>query len=65
MGRPDGRKTLGRPRCRWKGNIKIDLQELGWRGMGRIDLALDKDRWGSCDFGNEPICSIKYGEFLD
>jgi hypothetical protein len=37
MGRTNGRKTLGRPRCRWKGNIKIDLQELGWRGW--IDLA--------------------------
>jgi hypothetical protein len=30
VGRPDGRRPLGRPRCRWKDNIKMDLQEVGW-----------------------------------
>jgi hypothetical protein len=30
VGRPEGRKPLGRPRCRWDSNIKMDLQEVGW-----------------------------------
>jgi hypothetical protein len=35
--------TLGRPRRRWVGNIKIDLREIGWVGMDWIDLAQDRD----------------------
>jgi len=30
MGKPEGKKPLGRPRHRWEGNIKMDLQEVGW-----------------------------------
>jgi hypothetical protein len=45
VGRADGRKPLGRPRCRWKGNIKMDLKEVRWRGMGWIYLAQDRYRW--------------------
>jgi len=42
------------------------LQEVGWGGMDRIDLAPDRDRWrGCCECGNEPSCSIKSREFLD
>jgi hypothetical protein len=44
VGRPEGRRPLGRPRCRWKDNIKMDLQEVGW-GMDWIELAQDRDRW--------------------
>jgi hypothetical protein len=46
VGKPHGRRQLGRPISRWEDNIKIDLQkvELG-RGMGGIDLAQDRDRW--------------------
>jgi hypothetical protein len=36
---------FGRPRCRWEGNIKMDLQEMGYGGMKWIDLAQDKERW--------------------
>jgi hypothetical protein len=43
MGRPEGRQPLGRPRRRWKDNIKMDLQEVGW-GMDWIELAQDRDR---------------------
>jgi hypothetical protein len=43
VGRPQGRIS-GRPRRRWEDNIKIVLQ-VGWRGMGWIDLAQDRDRW--------------------
>jgi hypothetical protein len=34
---------LGRPRCRWVDNIKMDLREIGWGGMDWIDLALGRD----------------------
>jgi hypothetical protein len=43
VGRPEGRRPLGRPRHRWDDNIKIDLQEVEW-GMDWIELAQDKDR---------------------
>jgi hypothetical protein len=44
-GKPEGRRPLGRPRCRWEDNIKMDLREVGWGGMDWINLAQDKDRW--------------------
>jgi hypothetical protein len=42
---PEGRISSGRPRQRWEENIKIVLQEVGWRGMDWTDLAHDRDRW--------------------
>jgi hypothetical protein len=39
MGKPKLMRPLGRPRCRWVDNIKIDLGETGWDGMDWIDLA--------------------------
>jgi hypothetical protein len=45
VGRPDGRRPLGRFRRRWEDNIKMDLQEVGWVGMDWIELAQDGDRW--------------------
>jgi len=45
VGKPEGKRPLGRPRCRWEGNIKMDLQEVGLGGMDWIDLAEDRDRW--------------------
>jgi hypothetical protein len=45
MGKPEGRRPLGKPRHRWVDNIKIVLREIGWGGMERIDLAQDKDKW--------------------
>ena len=45
VGKPEGKRPLGRPRCRWDGNIKMDLQEVG-RGFGNwMELAQDMDRW--------------------
>ena len=41
--RPEGKRPLGRPKCRWQNNIKMDLQEVGW-GMDWIELAKDRDR---------------------
>jgi hypothetical protein len=45
VGKPEGRRPLGRPRCRWEDNIKMDLREVGWGGIDWIDLAQDRDRW--------------------
>jgi hypothetical protein len=45
VGRRDGKRPLGRPRRGWKGNIEMDLQEVGWGGMDWIDLARVRDRW--------------------
>jgi hypothetical protein len=45
MGRPEGKRPLGRPRHRWEDNFKMDVQEVGWGGMDLIDLAYDRDRW--------------------
>ena len=45
VGKPDGKRPLGRPRRRWEDNIKIDLEEVG-RGCGAwLELAQDRDRW--------------------
>jgi hypothetical protein len=45
VGKPEGRRPLGRPMRRWEHNIKMDLREVGWGGMDWIDLAQDRDRW--------------------
>jgi hypothetical protein len=45
VGKPEGKRPLGRPRRRWEDNIKMDLQEVG-RGFGDwMELARDRDRW--------------------
>jgi hypothetical protein len=45
VGKPEGKRPLGRPRRRWVDNIKMDLRETGWDGMDWIDLAQDRDQW--------------------
>jgi hypothetical protein len=45
VGRPVGKRPLGRLRFRWEDNIKMDLKEVGWGGMDWIALARDRDRW--------------------
>jgi hypothetical protein len=45
VGKPEGKIPLGKPRCRWVDNIKIDLRETGWDGVDWIDLAQDRDQW--------------------
>jgi hypothetical protein len=44
VGKPEGKRPLGKPRIRWEDN-KMDLQEVGCGGMDWIDLAQDRDRW--------------------
>jgi len=45
VGKPEGKRALGRPRRRWEDNIKMDLQAVGCGGMDWIELAQDRDRW--------------------
>ena len=45
VGKPEGNRPLGRLRHRWENNIKMDFQEVGWRGMDWINPAQKRDRW--------------------
>jgi hypothetical protein len=45
VGKPEGKRPLGRPRCRWEDGIRIDLMETGWGSVQRINLAQDRDWW--------------------
>jgi len=45
VGKPEGKKPLGRPRCRWEYNMKIDLQEVGCESMDLIEVPQDRNRW--------------------
>jgi hypothetical protein len=45
MGKPEGKRPLGRPRHRWVDNIKMDLREIGCDGVDWIELAQDRDQW--------------------
>jgi hypothetical protein len=45
VGKPEGKRTLGRPRQRWVDNIKMDLGERGWDGLDCIALVQDRDKW--------------------
>jgi hypothetical protein len=43
--RPEGKRPLGKPRCTWENNIKMDVEEVVWGGVDWIDLAYDRDTW--------------------
>jgi hypothetical protein len=45
VGKPEGKRPLGRPRRRWEHNIKMDLREICWGGMDWIDMAQGRDQW--------------------
>jgi len=45
VGKPEGKRPLGRHRRRWEDNIKMDLQEVGCGSMDWTELAQDRDRW--------------------
>jgi hypothetical protein len=45
VGKPEGKRPLGRPRCRWEDGIRMDLREIGWGSVDWIQLAQDRDWW--------------------
>jgi len=45
VGKPDGKRPLGRPRCRWEDNIKVGYHLVGCGGMDWMELAQDRDSW--------------------
>jgi hypothetical protein len=45
VGKPEGKRPLGRPRCRWVDNIRMDLGEVGWGDVDWIGPAEDRNRW--------------------
>ena len=62
VGKPEGKRPLGRPRRRWVDNIRMDLQEVGCGYMDGIGPAQDTDRWRTLV---SAVGSVKCGEFLD
>jgi hypothetical protein len=63
VGKPQGKRPLGRVRCRWEDNITMDLQEVGWGAW--TGVFWHRIGTGTCKSGNEPSGSIKCGEFLE
>jgi hypothetical protein len=61
VGKPEGKRPLGRPRRRWKDNTKMDIQEVGCGGKAWTELAQDKEWWWVLELSG----SIKCAEFLD
>jgi hypothetical protein len=45
VGKPEGKRSLERHRCRSENNIKMDLREIGWGDMDCIDVTKDRDQW--------------------
>jgi len=45
VGKPEGKRPLGRPRRKWEDNIRMDLQDVGYGDMDWIELAQDRDKW--------------------
>jgi hypothetical protein len=45
VGKPEGKRPLGRSRCRWVDNIKMDLRAVGWHGVDWIDMSQDRNQW--------------------
>jgi hypothetical protein len=58
VGKLEGKRPLGRPRRRWEYNIKMDLQEVGFRAVDWIEPAQDRDRWRAL------VNAIKCGEYF-
>jgi hypothetical protein len=65
VGKPEGRRPLGRPRRRWEDNIKMDLLEGGWEhGLG-LSVLGQGQVVGSCELGNGPSGFMKCAELPD
>jgi hypothetical protein len=56
VGKPEGRRPLGRPRRRWVDNIRMDLVEVGWGDVDWIGLAQDRNKWSQIAPGVPELC---------
>jgi hypothetical protein len=65
MGKPERKRPLGRPRCRWVDNVRMDLGEVEWGDVDWIGLAKMEQAESSCEFGIEPSGSMKYWETIE
>jgi hypothetical protein len=45
VGKPEGKRPFGRPRCTWEDNIKMDVKEVGWAVRNWIHLVQDRYKW--------------------
>jgi hypothetical protein len=63
VGKPGGKRPLGRPRRKWVDNIRMDFGEVGWGGVDWIGLTQDRDSWRV--LVNEPSDSIKCWETIE
>jgi hypothetical protein len=63
VGKPEGKRPVGRPRRRWVDNIRMDLEEVGWGDVDWIGLAEDRNR--SCESGIEHSGSMKCWETIE
>jgi hypothetical protein len=58
VGKPEGKRPLGRRRYRWESGIIVGRREIGWGNVEWIQLAQDRDRWRApCENGDEPLGS--------
>ena len=65
VGKPEGKRPLGRPRRRWEDDIKMDLQKVGGGCGDWMELAQDRDRWRALVvYGEELSGSENAGNFL-
>jgi hypothetical protein len=64
LGKPEGKKPLGRPRRRWVDNIRMDLGEVGWCDVDWIGLAQEQVE-SCCEFSIEPTGSMKCWETIE
>jgi hypothetical protein len=67
FGKPIGRRPLGRPRCRWEDNIRMDIREIWWEVVEWMYPAGTTHRQvvGSCEQGNKLLGPIKVGDIFD
>jgi hypothetical protein len=64
VGKPEGKRPLGRPRRRWEDNITRDLQEVEGGCGDWMERAQDRELESTCEYGNEVSGSINAGNFL-
>jgi hypothetical protein len=57
VGKVEGKRLLGRPRCRWEEGIRMDIWEIGWGARSGFDWLRIWNMAGSCERDDEPSCS--------